>query len=434
VSVLAELDGLRSRLGHDLELLGQREAHMVQTWATTRSDRLFAELRAHRPIVLVGKTALLTKYDDIVEVLGNDAVFSVRLYDDKLGRTSGPVLLDFPVGPLRDRDAPILHAAIRQDDLPRLAQNVAAAAHEYLQPFLATGRLDAVAQYAHRLPIRVVGEYFGVPGPDEATMTRWNRPIFQDIFVNLQDSEIERDAAIAAAQEFRAYIAGLIEQRHAEMAAGKPTPDDVLGRWLQMQAAGQDTFDDAHIPNNFIGMMMGGLDSIATAITHVIYELLQHPDAYGGARQAVLDGDDALVDRYTREALRFRPQDTALYRYTETDHTVAAGTGRARRIPAGTKALVVMASAMMDEERIEAPREFRVDRPDSDYLHFGYGLHQCLGRYIARVHMREATKALLRLENLRAVGDLEYDGIYPRSLIVEFDPPATGAAGDTRLS
>jgi cytochrome P450 len=270
----------------------------------------------------------------------------------------------------------------------------------------------------------VVGAYFGVPAPADATMTRWCRAIFQDIFANVQNQKLEGEAAIQAGREFRAYIDDLIKQRHAALAAGDPGPDDVLGRWLRRQAAGEDTFDDAHIPNNFIGMMMGGLDSIGMAITHVIYELLEHPAQLPGLRAASAANDDALLDRYTMEALRFRPQDTVLYRYCETPYTLAAGTARATHIPEGTMVLLAMSSGMMDEEAVGAPHEFRLDRPDDDYLHFGYGLHACLGRYIARTHIREATRAVFRLANVRAAGGVHYDGIYPTTFMVAFDPPA----------
>ena len=51
MSVLDELEALQTELGHDLELLAQRQAHLVQSWAVAHSAPLFAELRAHRPII-----------------------------------------------------------------------------------------------------------------------------------------------------------------------------------------------------------------------------------------------------------------------------------------------------------------------------------------------------------------------------------------------
>jgi hypothetical protein len=99
VSILDELDALKDRLDHDWDRLTQLQSHMVQTWALAYSANIFEELRQHRPIIAIHKLALVTKHADVVEVMGNDEVFSVRLYDDKLNRTSGPVLLDYPRGP-----------------------------------------------------------------------------------------------------------------------------------------------------------------------------------------------------------------------------------------------------------------------------------------------------------------------------------------------
>jgi cytochrome P450 len=123
--------------------------------------------------------------------------------------------------------------------------------------------------------------------------------------------------------------------------------------------------------------------------------------------------------------LRFRPQDTVLYRYCERPYTLAAGTERATEIQEGTMVLLAMHSAMMDEEAVQAPDEFRLDRPAAEYLHFGYGLHECLGQHIARTLVREATRAVFRLDNVRkGSDDIDYEGIYPQSFVITFDPPA----------
>ena len=42
-----------------------------------------------------------------------------------------------------------------------------------------------------------------------------------------------------------------------------------------------------------------------------------------------------------------------------------------------------------------SPNDFRIDRPDYDYMHFGYGLHTCFGRYINMVQIPRIVQALL---------------------------------------
>ena len=82
---------------------------------------------------------------------------------------------------------------------------------------------------------------------------------------------------------------------------------------------------------------------------------------------------------------------------------------------------------MFDRRAFATPSQVRTDRPASRYLHFGYGLHACFGRFISyQVQIPLMMKALLRQPNVRrapgAAGRLAWDGPFPNSLRVAFDP------------
>jgi hypothetical protein len=85
---------------------------------------------------------------------------------------------------------------------------------------------------------------------------------------------------------------------------------------------------------------------------------------------------------------------------------------------------------MFDPSSIDAPEDFRIDRSlESDYLHFGAGLHTCAGRYISSLLMLEVMKQLLRLGNLRRAagtdGQIRFDGPFPDAFMLEFDSAET---------
>ena len=94
-------------------------------------------------------------------------------------------------------------------------------------------------------------------------------------------------------------------------------------------------------------------------------------------------------------------------------------------IPAGHNVLVALQSASFDSDRVQSPDEFRIDRPMPEYLHFGFGLHSCFGRYINAVQIPRIVQSLLVTKNLRRAegkdGTLQVNGPFPSSLIVEFD-------------
>ena len=125
--------------------------------------------------------------------------------------------------------------------------------------------------------------------------------------------------------------------------------------------------------------------------------------ARSGPRRA---GDRELVGQYVWEALRFSPQNFALLRLCPKDAVIAAGTDRETTVKAGSTIFAATLSAVHDERAIDAPEEFRTDRPWSDYMRFGFGLHTCYGQQIVRHELPSLATALFEGPPIkRARGD-----------------------------
>ena len=61
----------------------------------------------------------------------------------------------------------------------------------------------------------------------------------------------------------------------------------------------------------------------------------------------------------------------------------------------------------MDPEVFPDPKQFKLDRPTKDYIHFGYGPHECLGKEVALTYVTGLIKVCAGLRNLRpAPGDM----------------------------
>jgi cytochrome P450 len=97
---------------------------------------------------------------------------------------------------------------------------------------------------------------------------------------------------------------------------------------------------------------------------------------------------------------------------------IAPGTDRETTVPARATVVAATLSAMHDENEVEAPDEFRPDRPYSTYIHFGHGLHRCFGEPLNRVQLPALATALLERGPVERAGDLEWEGPYPSSLRV----------------
>jgi cytochrome P450 len=76
-----------------------------------------------------------------------------------------------------------------------------------------------------------------------------------------------------------------------------------------------------------------------------------------------------------------------LTRDTEVDGTV---------IPAGAQAALLFAAANRDPRHYPDPDRFLVGRNPADQLAFGYGIHSCAGRALAKLEAHAVLGALAR--------------------------------------
>ena len=403
----------------------EKKTDLVMQWIGTSSHQLFAELRESRPVLVTpGGPVVVTRYPDVQEVLSREKVFSVRLYGPKMDPCVGPYMLARDATGLNERDKSVMRVMLRREDLPRVRETVARLAARAVDG--ARGRLEVVGELSRRVPIELCGEYFGFPGPDLETMKRWARTTNFDMFFNDGDEQAHRDS-IAAGGEMKEYVDALIGRRRAELEEN-PGLDDILSRLLKTTFPDGIGFDDERIRTNVMFLLIGGVETTSGATVLSIDELLRRPQELAGAQAAARAGDDALLSSYVWEALRLNPIFPVMARYCETDYTLASGTGRETRIPAGATVLAAVASAMHDAGEVEQPDAFRLDRPEHHLnLHFGYGHHLCLCYYLSLVEVPETIKQLLRREGLRrapgAEGQIDFGGgPYAERLVVEFDP------------
>jgi cytochrome P450 len=389
------------------------------------SRPVFTVLRTVRPMVSTPAFGLVTRADDVREVLADDTHFGVPAYNERMTEISGPFILGLGDTDLYRHDHQALRAAIRTEDLPKLAERVLAAARERIGRCGAT--VDVVRDLADPTIDAVMSEYFGTPGPGGDVQVRWARDIFDHVFLNVTGKQATRERALAAAEQMRPHLDAQIAHRRSRLEAGRSVPDDALTRLLRVSLDGQGLRQIA-IRHNLIGLIAGWIPTVSKAFTCAVAEILSRPDVLAGVRVAARAADHEALWRYLLEALRFRPQTWALLRTCVSDHTVAADTPRATRFRAGARVLIATQSAMFDGRRMQDPGSYRIDRPLDSYLHFGHGLHTCFGLAINRVQLPALAAALFEgppIQLREPGGAIVYDRSYPASLTVQFGPRDT---------
>jgi cytochrome P450 len=367
-------------------------------------------------------TVLVTRFDDVKDVLSRDGEFEV-VYGPRMEKITGGAnfFLGMQDTPTYTRDTSNMRLAMRREDV---ASIVTPYANKRSAELVAakSGAIDVPQDLTLRVPSGIVGSYFGVPGPSEKDLIDWTTLMFWYLFIDLKADAALDARTMDAAAKCRAYLDGAIAARKANPT----TDDDVLNRCLVLQKAGQPGMDDLGIRNNLIGLMIGCVPTLSKASVQALDQLLDRPDVLAPAQEAARANDDALVAQYCFEALRFNPVNPLIYRRAAVDATVAANRFRRVKVKKGAMVLAVNLSAMFDPLKVDSPSRFRAGRPWDDYILWGDGLHTCFGAHINAVVIPAMLKPLLAKKNLRrapgAAGQIDTGGTpFPVHFHLEFD-------------
>jgi cytochrome P450 len=395
----------------------------------------FEELRAKRPVLVMPECTLVALYDDVIEVLSMPKIFTVALYGPKM---SNGYLMMRDDDAVHYREKSIMQGLLNRDDLPQVRRMVSDISSSILAK--ARGRLDAVGQYCRMVPATIVRDYFGLIGMHRKDLMEWSYWAQVDTFYHqpfdiVTPEERKRiiDSHAESGEKLGKYLGALILTKtlasKVEFVAGPlrrlwrrvlrkhdgSFHDDIVSRMMRMKFPPEMDFDLKRAGVNAGGLLIGTIETTAQATVQVIQFLLQRPELLSQAQNAAKLDDPAQFDGIVWEALRFVPISPFMFRQTSCEYTIAKGTGHETVIPPATTVLALTQSAMFDKKAFEDPAEFRAGRNWYHYFTFGYGSHECLGKYVGMVMIPEIVRQILLQPDLKADGDIVYDGHMPKS-------------------
>jgi cytochrome P450 len=396
----------------------------ITAWVMEQLPLVFRILRTVRPIVRFGKTFVVTRYDDVRETFLNDAAFRVP-YAAKLDVIMGdqPFFLSMDDTPEYRRDTAAMRKVVLITDIPqrlipeveRLGETIVAEAN---------GSLEVVDQLVRRITFELYSAYFGVTDPPGGDLRVFATRLFEFQFADPGNDPSLRAEIDQMAPALRGHIQNLMETRRTSGLS----QDDILGRCLDMQKQGVPGFTDDQIRSSLMGFIVGGPPQPPMVVPQALEQLLRRPDALEGAQQAARANDDDLLAGYVFEAMRFDPLAPVMPRTARklrTIATIAKGTSRSTEVPEGANLYIAFSSAMMDERRLTDPQTFNPRRLPHEYIHFGYGLHQCFGIHMNNALLPLMLKSLLKRKNLRRAsgskGKLHKRGAFSDTLYVNYD-------------
>ena len=146
-------------------------------------------------------------------------------------------------------------------------------------------------------------------------------------------------------------------------------------------------------------MIVGGFQEPAHGAANSLHGLFTRPEQAARLRANPSAWSAAAVE----EGLRWLAPFGMTEKLTTADVTLGG-----ILFPAGTEVAMVLGSANRDATRYADPDVFDLDRPRQSHASFGYGLHFCLGHFVARqLEQVMLEEMFARLPNLRPDPDQE---------------------------
>lgn len=389
---------------------------LVRRWIDTEPLPFFKELREKRPILVTPKFTLVTRFDDVREVLNMPKVFTVEPYVSKMG----DYLMMHDDDALHTREKSLMQCMLNRDDLPAVRTMVANVSKDILDT--ASGNIEIVNSYCRMVPATLVREYFGLTGAKRSDLIEWSYWNQYDTFHNqpfdlLPQEKYQSivDRHNETSKKLGQFIVELIARRTLQVKAEQITlstlvrlDDDIVTRMLRTDYPKQLDFDIKRLGINAGGLLIGAIETTSQAVAQVIQYLLDRPEWLAEAKTAAQKDQPDEFDGIVWEALRFVPITPYLFRTTASDYTAAKGTGYETVLRAGTYVLPVTMSATFDERAFDSPDEFIPQRNWYNYFHFGFGSHECLGRYVGMVMIPEMVRQVLIRQDVKAKAAIDY--------------------------
>ena len=335
------------------------------------------------------KSWVLTRYDDVRDVLRDDAISADRLnpYFESLpdAQRAGVAQairylntwVAFKDPPEHTRIRELLNKVFTPGAIRKLRPQIQDAVDAQLDPLAARAEFDFIREFAYPLPANVILMMLGLPPDDMEQLHEWSAEM-QPFIGGATTSKDKYARAEAGAKSMADYFRAAVRER-----VSRPR-DDMLTRLVACRER-----DDALTEDEVIGTAMlflfGGHETTTNLIGNGVRTLLQHPDAAARVRE-----QPASIKPAVEEILRYDGPTLASVRLVKTAHE-----RHGKTLKEGDRVFVMIHGANHDVSRFDAPDRFDIDRDPNPHLTFNYGIHFCLGAPLARLEGDVAIGAVM---------------------------------------
>jgi cytochrome P450 len=294
------------------------------------------------------------------------------------------------------------------------------AVDELLDPALAAGTFDVVADLAVPLPVAISCALLDVPASDRGRVLAWST-VFSSSYMRFRLSDDEYRELEERVGELLAYIDELCELRRREPG------DDLVSELVR--AADRGEIEEDELTAFVLMLFANGLETLTSGISVAVWQLLQEP-----AQLERLRREPELAEAMFEECLRLGSPVRSSARAITAD--IELGGEVLRR---GDVAALFYAAGNRDPRVFADPDRLDPDRANGRQLAFGHGAHFCLGASLSlgagKIVLQRLAERCHNLstpltpETARWNDSLVFNGL--ESLPVTFDPVAAPLAAAT---
>ncbi|WP_433261705.1 cytochrome P450 [Actinosynnema sp. CS-041913] len=354
----------------------------------------FGRRRAQCPVSEVtlpmgDKVLLLVKHADIHAVMSDDARFTRDLSQPDRPRLfpnqevlEDPTLVMNMNGDEHLRLRRIIGPAFTPRRVEGWRPEIAQIVGELLDDMEAAGSpADLMADFANKLPTRLVLRQFGLPDDDGARLQRW---------VSAWLSVAAPEEMDAIRVEFSQWVVDTAERSRRDPGTA------LIDRLVDAHDEG-DRMSDAELESMIRSIVAAGIESIGNAIARSVFTLLRDVEHW-----EALVADRSLLPGAIEELMRVNPPgggSVGLMRKATEDVVLPSGA----LVRAGQWVTTPVVAAAHDPEVFPEPEEFRLDRPKTaPTMIFGAGRHFCPAVHLAKAEVEVTLSALMdRFPGLR---------------------------------
>lgn len=347
--------------------------------------KLFARLRREDPIHWTEPVGYrpfwtISKYPDIVEIERQPDLFinaprtkllstefESKVREAMNGRPMLVRALPQMDNPDHSKYQKLTHGWFQPRQLRNLSDRIEALARESVDRLVALGgECDFYNDIAIYYPLRVLMTILGLPQEDEPRLLKITQAYFGGGDPDMQQGSDLIDATLAYVEYFR----DVAKER-------RQNPKDDVATVIATSQIDGRPIEDFEAYSYYVALASAGHDTTSATIAGGLLALIENRKA-----MERLQREPELISAAAEEMVRWVSPVKHFFRTAAADYEI-----RGKKIKSGDSLFISYPSGNRDEEAFDRPFEFMPDRSPNRHLGFGFGIHACIGRHLAKAEI-----------------------------------------------